>query len=484
MSKKLFFFGAIAFLCATLVLVGCPTDSDDDSGDGGNTEEIDDGDTGGGGGGDSGGGTVTPATPPTPSEVAKSWANNFSSKVKVTGATVELTEDVEIAAYISVPPGVTLKVPKNWKLTVNAGAMLESLENDGIVIEGDGLLVVEKDAKVMWGTRTLGQGTWTSPTKNIAQQMVKDLSEIGITNAALAEDGSVKVTGAITVTEDQAFNVPAGVKVSVGQITVEAGADFNVPDGASIEVGDKLDVKQGGELKVKKDGSLKVENNADLNLEGNLNVAEGATFEVSGTLTIGEKSAGLVSGTITIKDGGTVLTSDARQIFGGKGSTVVEYGGVAKQTFPIIGEQTLVGPSDSGAALELTDDNSKFEFSNTEFKLTGSAKLNGLDYDGIGGPLTPQYLIGQSQKMEVNGELTIADNVKFYVKGTKLTIGQGGNLVGAGTNATIIIMTEDGVNGEITGNGATNFYANGGNATTIPQAGETYTWVTDKWVCQ
>jgi hypothetical protein len=100
-----------------------------------------------------------------------------------------------------------------------------------------------------------------------------------------------------------------------------------------------------------------------------------------------------------------------------------------------------------------------------------SDSLDGLDY-GDGNKV---YLIGESQTMVVNGELTIADGVKFYVINTTLTISQ--PVKGEGTSAKIRLDA----NGIVTGNGASNFYNNSNSSLSDDGVtpGKTYKWKTN-----
>jgi hypothetical protein len=543
MSRKLFFFGAIAFLCAALFLIGCPTDADDDLEDVGNTGETGGGGSGGGssgGGSKPGGGNQNPPTQITADELAGQLADiinlfNGGGSAVASGTTVTLSgiKSIPSGKFIDVPQGVTLEVAAKATLTVENGGKLIAQTN-GLKITEGGFLVVANGATVKLGGQELGPGTWNYRRENIAKNFADSLGD----GVELGNDGTVKVTGPLPISGN--FIVPAGVKLSVsGSINVPSRATLIVEDGASVELsggtlnvedGGGLEVGQGGEfnvasgnlnvkdggrlnvveggklevsgggLKVEDDGelnvqgngtikvtagNLNVEDNSRLNIEGNgkLDVTSG-TLKVDGTLkmsgaagitvsggtfNIGVNADGnRVNGDITIEDGATLAFDDGNQHFTGSGHTIFKAGG--KMTQELGGPVSIVGGIDSGAVLEL--ESGEFKANAGEFILNGNATLKGDN--------NKKYLIGQSQTMEVNGELTVADQVTFIVRGTELTIGQGGKLEGAGANAKIIIMTEDGVDGKITGNGAPTFY-NNSNAETPPVINALYKWKTDKW---
>ncbi|MDR1230882.1 MAG: hypothetical protein LBK61_05725 [Spirochaetaceae bacterium] len=93
MEKK-FFTGMAVLLIASLFFLGCPTDNDDDG-------------------------------PESPAKSAEeSLKDDLGGKAAVDGTTVTLTDNVSLAAAVTVPAGVTLSVPQDKTLTLGSGGSL------------------------------------------------------------------------------------------------------------------------------------------------------------------------------------------------------------------------------------------------------------------------------------------------------------------------------------------------------------------------
>jgi hypothetical protein len=474
MSRKLFFFGAIALLGTVLFSIGCPTDSD---GEPGNEEiiepEPDNDDEPGYVG-------INPPVEVEAQRLASQLGGAQIDDMKVTlNHYAVIEQDVIVPSFITlvVPSNCFLSVPVGKSLTVAQAASLIVENKDNLVIDGNGgaLIITKYAASVEWDGIILApdpgqKGIWNTQNRNLSKELVDTLG----VGASIRDDGMVEMIGTYDFT-GTASVVPAGVKLFVsgggtinvgvsgttGTLSVEGGVLIKVESSGKLNVvngtlnvndGGKIEVASGGTLTAATSGTLNVKGGGSVNMtDSTLTVAKELNVEERGKINVssGKLEVNGSGAKLNVKNKGTLEvtgTGDLEVTEGTlalDGALKVAYGAKLNVASAGTGNSTL--EVNSGGALEVAN-GSTFTVASTG---TGTSTL-----DVKNGGMVK---VSSGGTLEVNDKLDVATGASFEVSGT-LNIGANATSTSNAFAGRIII--KDGGKAVVSGTGA-NLTGNG-----------------------
>ena len=311
---------------------------------------------------------------------AKAQENTIAENKVVT-----LTADYTISSSLSLPRGVTLFVPAERTLTVSNGA---SFTVSGTLnLEGNLNIAIGASVSAQYGDGELvnnGEITLagSTATGNIATMTV---------NGGYSGRGSIDVGARATV------SLPSNTEIG-GSLTVAAGA--TVTSSGTLTITGTADISSGGKLNAT---AIEIDSSGRLDNSGEIGAV---TVDTRATLTMSDSAATVGSMTVY----GTLAFESDFSVGSVSGDGLINVSSGCEVTLPsnysfsgkidVADGATLnVGQSEKVGSATIDGDAVLSKEGTTTVITVGDATVNG------------NVSVGSSEKMVVNGTLTVANNL-------------------------------------------------------------------------
>lgn len=312
------------------------------------------------------------------SAFAKAQDNTIAENKVVT-----LTADYTISSSLSLPQEVTLVVPAERTLTVSNGASFTV--SGTLKLEGNLNIAIGASVSVQYG-ELVNNGEITlagsTATGNIATMTV---------NGGYSGRGSIDVGARATV------SLPSNTEIG-GSLTVAAGAE--VTSSGTLTITGTADISSGGKLSataIEIDSSGKIDNSGEIGA---------VTVDTRATLTMSDSAATVGSMTVY----GTLAFESDFSVGSVSGDGLINVSSGCEVTLPsnysfsgkidVADGATLnVGQSEKVGSATIDGDAVLSKEGTTTVITVGDATVNG------------NVSVGSSEKMVVNGTLTVANNL-------------------------------------------------------------------------